>query len=449
MARRLLSRQGGFVHDINTVAALSDEPNNIRLLSDRSLYILQNLSQEEVTFLSRYGTLETGDFYLPVLAGTPDASVVEDAIDLVRRDLNSMAIDELLECICEGLGNLVQLGESEGQDIASPQSDGEVSVGEGEQFPDQESYFDAKCRVSNAIYDTVLGMVAWLQNNNVDLLAGIFGGVTSGLIVGLLGAGPVGWAVVFVGSVVAGMAGYLVRYSLSFTDLEDALEDVHDECVLALYNAADTLTAESEFLTAVENSAVSTTPLERGVIALILTSDVLNQLFNPREDVASYESPDPVDCGSALLQLWSFVASGESWSFRDDSTGSYSASGVWNSGAEAWRVTIVGLGTGTGPSALGTILITGLSIAVPAGGSIQFDHSATGDGVKAFRMIKAIFSDLSEQQYSAPSTATAGTAVMTFAADKTLAEIEISTGRNWAIPFNTTRDIEEVRVFGI
>lgn len=449
MARRLLSRQGGFVHDINTVAALSDEPNNIRLLSDRSLYILQNLSLEEVTFLSRYGTLDGGDFYFPVLAGTPDASEVEGAIDLLRRDLNSMAVEDLLECICRGLSLLGDQGESEGQDIESTPSDGAFSVGQGEQFPDQETYFDAKCRVANAIYDTVLGAVVWLDDNNVDLLAGLFGGVTSGLIVGLLSAGPVGWAVVFAASVLAGLSGYLIRYSLSFADLEDALVDVRDECVLALYNASDTQTAEGEFLTAIENSAISTTPIERGVIAIILTSDVLNQLFEPRDDVASYESASPVDCGSALLQLWSFVASGESWSFRDDSTGGYSASGVWNSGAEAWRITIIGPGSGTGPFAFGTILITGLSIGVPAGGSIQFDHSATGDGIIAGRRIKAIFSDVTEQEFTAPPTATAGTAVMTFAAAKTLAEIEISTVRNWTIPFNTTRDVEEVRVFGI
>lgn len=449
MARRLLSRQGGFVHDIATVAGLSDEPNNIRVLSDRTLYILQNLSQEEVTFLSRYGTPDGGDFYFPVLAGTSEASDVEDAIDLVRRDLNSMAVDALLECICQALGSLVELGKSEGQDIESPESDGEVSVGEDEQFPDQGAYFDAKCRVSNAIYDTVLNAVQWLDDNGADLIAGGFGGVTSGLLLTFLVSGPVGWAVIVASAAVSALAGYLIAHNLNFEDLYDALVDVHDECVLALYNAANTLTAEDEFVAAIAASSVSTTVLERGAINLILTSDALNQLFEPRDDVASYESPSPVDCGSALLQLWSFVASGEGWSFRDDSTGAYSASGVWVSAREAWEITIVGPGTGTGPRAEGTILITGLSIAVPSGGSLQFDHGATGDGTIASRRIKAIFSDVTEQEFLAPSTATAGTVVMTFAAAKTVAEIELSIGRNWAIPFNTTRDIEEVRIFGI
>lgn len=449
MARRLLSRQGGFVHDIDTVVALSDEPNNIRLLSDRSLYILQNLSQAEVTFLSRYGVMDTGDFYFPVTSGTPEEADVEDAKNLIRRDLNDMAVEDLLECICSALGVLGGQGESEGQEIESPQSDGEIAVGEGKQFPDQETYFDAKCRVANGVFDTMLGAVSWLKDNNVDLLAGIFGGVTSGLIVGLLAAGPLGWGVVSVGSILAGLAVYILRYTLSFQDLEDALIDVHEECVLALYNASNTSTAESEFLSAIENSAVSTTILERGMVALMLTSDVLNQLFNPRDDVANYESGSPIDCGSALLQVWSFVSSGQGWSFRDDSTGTYSASGVWESSAEAWRVTIVGPGTGTGPFAEGTVLITGLSLAVPAGGSAQFDHSATADGVISWRKIKVIYSDASEQVEQPAASKTAGTVVMTFPVAKTISEIEISFGRNWQFAFNTTRDLQEVRIFGV
>lgn len=449
MARRLLSRQGGFVHDIDAVTALSDEPDNIRLLSDRSLYILQNLSQEDITFLSRYGQMEGGDFYLPVLAGTAEEGDVIDAVDLIRRDLNSMSVEQLLECICETLGTMSEQGTSEGQDIESPPSDGEVSVGPDEQFPDQESYFDAKCNASNAIFDTILAKVQWLKANNVDLIAGVLGGVTTAIALGLLLSGPVGWAIELAAVTVTGMASYLIKHAIELGDIEDALNDVHDELVLALFNSSDTNTARSSFLAELAASSESTTSIDRGLISLMLSNDLLNLLFDPREDVASYVSPSPVDCGAALLQVWSFVASGEGWSFRDDSTGAYSASGVWNSGNEAWTITIVGPGTPPGPIALGTILITGLSIAIPAGGSIQFDHGATGDSVIASRKVKAIFSDVTEQEFSATATYTAGTVVMTVPTAKTIAEIEISIGRNWTIPFNTTRDVQEVRVIGV
>lgn len=449
MARREMARVGGFVHDINAVVSLSDEPNNIRLLSDRSLYILQNLSLEDITFLSRYGEILSDGFYLPVLAGTSEEADVEDAINLVRRDLNNMAVEELLECICAAQNALVELGVLAGQKVENEPSDGEVSVGPDDQYPDQASYFVAKCAASNAIYDTVLASVQWLETNNIDLIGGLIGGMTTALAMGLLISGPVGWAVTLAAVTVTGITTYLISQVVNFSDLEDALVDVHDELVLSLFNSSNTITAKFNFLAEIAASSEPTTLVERDLVALMLSSDLLNLLFDPRQDTGDYQSPDPVDCGAALLQVWSFAASGEGWTFRDDSTGAYTAAGVWNSPAEAWRMTMTGPGTGTGPHARGTILITGLSIAVPAGGSVQVDHSATSDNVVGSRRVKAIFSDVTEQQFTASSTKTAGTYIMTLAAAKTIAEIEVSLGRNWSNPFTMTRDVEEVRVVGL
>ena len=448
MARREIGRVNGFVHDISVVASLSDEPDNIRLLSDRSLYILQNLSLEDITFLSRYGNILTGGFYLPVAAGSPEEADVLDAVDLVRRDLNDMSIQALLDCICSTNQMLVEQGAIAGQAVGETSSDGDVAVGPDEQFPDQESYLDAKCNVSNAIFDTILGMVDWLDDNDVDLIAGLFGGVTSGLLVAVAISGPMGWAWALVSSLVAGLAGYIVKLAVNFGDLSAALSDTQDECVLALFNASDAVVARSNFIAAVEAGTPTITSVESGFLGLLLVSDMVNQLFGPREDIANYESPSGVDCGASLLQSWSFVASGEGWSFRDDSTGTYSASGVWSGAKEAWEIGIVGLGTGTGPRAEGTVLITGLSIAIPAGGSIQMDYSETGDGVIASRKIKAFYSDVTTQTEQPSSSSTAGTLVMTLPSAKTLNSIEVSFGRNWQFAFNTTRDCEEVRVYG-
>ena len=232
MARREISKVGGFVHDINTVSSLSDEPNNMRLLSDRSLYILQNLSLEDVTFLSRYGEILAGDLYLPVTAGSSEEGDVEDAVDLIRRDLNSMAVEQLLDCICQATTELVKLGVLAGQKVEVAASDGEVDVGPDEQFPDQESYLVAKCNAANAIYDTVLGTVQWLETNNIDLLGGVLGGMTTALAMGLLISGPVGWAVTLAAVTITGITTYLISNVIDFADLEAALIDVHDELVL-------------------------------------------------------------------------------------------------------------------------------------------------------------------------------------------------------------------------
>lgn len=452
MARRLLSRAGGFVHDITTVAALSDQQNNIRLLSDRSLYILQNLSQEDVTFLSRYGEMLGGDFYLPVLSGSPEESDVENAKDLIRRDLNDMAVEDLLECICQAIGLLAEQGQvqleqgsAEGTTSDVPPSDGTVVVGPGEKFPTQEAYYDAKCNAANGIFDTILVAIDWLDDNHADLLAGQFGGVTTGLIAALVAAGPVGWGTVLAASTVAGIATLLIRYSLDFGDVSDALGEQHEECVKALYNGGNTIQARDGFMIELDNAATSTTLLEQELVGFMLSNSVLNQLFDIGDSVVSYDSPGPIVCGG-FLQRWQFVASGESWAFRDDSTGTYSASGAWNSGTEAWRISLVGLGTPTGPQALGRIFLTGLAVAVAVGNSVQFDHGASSDNVITGRNIKVVFSDASEQYYGGSATKDAGTLILSIASTKTIAEIEIGFNRNWSSPFSMYRDVTEVRI---
>lgn len=444
MARRSISSVGGFVHDINTVASLSDEPDNIRLLSDRSLYILQNLSSKDITFLSRYGEILTDGFYLPVLAGTSEETDVENAVDLIRRDLNDMSVEELLECICRTNSELVEQAKLDGSAVGEIASDGEVVVGPGEQFPDQESYFDAKCNVSNAIFDTILGMVDWLDDNDVDLLAGLFGGVTSGLLVAIAISGPMGWAWAVVGGLITGIAGYIVRLTVNFSDLSAALGDTHDECVLALYNASDAMTARDNFIVSVEAGSPVITSVESGLLGMFLGSDLLNNLFSPREDIVSYVSPSPVDCGSFGLQTWSFVATGEGWTFRDDSDGAYSASGVHVPAREAWEIELVGPGPGAG-KAKGVIWINGLSIAVDVGNSVQMDFGALSGGPSSSKHIKVVYVDLSEFEASVPGTG-AGTVILSIETAGTIERIETWVQRAWSTAFVMTMDIEEVRV---
>jgi len=449
VARRPMSRVGGFVHDISVVAALSDEPSNIRLLSDRSLYILQNLSLEDITFLSRYGEILSGGFYLPVVSGSPEEGDVVDAVNIIRRDLNSMSIEELLECICSTNQALVAQGAVVGQAVGDIASDGVVEVGEGQQFPDQESYFDGKCNVSNAIFDTILGMVNWLDDNDADLEAGLFGGVTSGLLVGARLSGPLGWAWAVVSSFIAGVAGYILKLVVDFPDLSAALVDTQDECVLGLFNASNAITARDSFIGAVEAGTPTITSVESGLLGMLLVSDMINNLFAPRDDIVNYVSPSPVDCGSALLQVWPFVASGEGWTFRDDSDGTYSASGAHVPAREAWEITIVGVGGfPTNPGkAKGTIYIDGLSIAVGVGSSVQLDFGPIGDSVTSSKHIKVIFSDASEIEVSVPGFGS-GVLVLSITESKTIAEIECWVQRSWTTAFNTTVDFLEVRVVG-
>ena len=341
-----------------------------------------------------------------------------------------------------GLAECCQL---KGGMVNPSESDGEIQTGPDEQFPDQESYFNAKCSVSNGIYDTIRGLIDWLHDNNVEMLIGSFGGITAAISLGLLFAGPVGWAAIAVEATLVGISSWAFSSLFDFDDMQDAFDDVKDELVLSLYNASDSVVARNNFLAVLDTATPSLTTAEKRLVRYTLSAGVLNQLFSPRADVAVYESPSPTDCG-VTLALWTFAASGESWTFRDDSTGGYSASGVWNSGEEAWRVNLVGPGEPLGTGAVGVIAKTGLSIAVGIGNSVQIDHSATSDGIVMSRHIRVIFSDVTEQYYLAPSTATAGTVVLSIEASKTIAEIEVGFGRSSQSAFNGTRDINEVRV---
>lgn len=358
-------------------------------------------------------------------------------------------INQTLEDLTTAL-NAATLGLAEccqlkGGVVNPAESDGEVQTGPDEQFPDQESYFNAKCSASNGIYDTVRGLIDWLHDNNAEMIIGSFGGITAAISLGLLFAGPVGWAAIAAEATLVGISSYAFSTLFDFDDMQDAFDDVKDELVLSLYNASDSVVARNNFLAVLDTATPALTTAEKRLVQYSLSAAVLNQLFSPRSDVAAYTSPSPTDCGTTL-QVWSFPSSGQGWTFRDDSDSPYSASGAWNSGEEAWRITIVGPGTGTGPRAEGRIFITGLSIAVGIGNSVQFDHSESSDGVVTGRNIKVIFSDMSEQYYAAPSTAGAGTAVLSITASKTISEIEIGIGRNWTKAFNEYRDIDEVRV---
>ncbi len=312
-------------------------------------------------------------------------------------------------------------------------------------YPDAEAFFDARCNACNAIYDTILGAVDWLDANNVEWKAGLFGGLTTGLIFGLIAAGPGGWALAAAGTIITGLTVWLIRESFDFSDLSTALDDVHEELVEGLYNTSDVATAKSNFLSILGGATPTPSSAELTLVGIMLGEDLLNNIYEPRSDMATYQSPDPIDCGAATLQVWPFVASGEGWTFRDDSSGTYSASGVHVPAREAWEITIVGLGTEPGPKAKGTIYIDSLAIAVGVGNSVQLDFGAIGDGVSTSKHIKVIFSDASEIETSMGG-AGQGTLVLPITESKTIEEIECWIQRNWSIAFDTTGDFLEVRV---
>lgn len=343
------------------------------------------------------------------------------------------AIELAVEC-CEAGGS------RGGQDVDDPElGSSDVEIGEGGQFQTQEQYNAAKCLAANAIFDQVKGQVDWLQLNGADLLAGGFGGITAGILVHFL-AGPLGWAALAVEVVVGTLVGYLIAYNVNFSDLQQNMDNVKDDAIQALYNAGSASAAETAFIAVLAAGSPGITSVETGLVGIMLTNKMLNELFNPSPETLNYNPPDPATCTSAL-QTWTFAASGQGWTFEDQSTPPASASGVWDSATEAWKLTM----DPDGDTSWGAIYLDSLSIAVDVGNSVQADYSAPSDGNNSSVNLRVTYSDASEDLKIVGNTKTAGTITLDITASKTIAEIEARFGRQpW--PSSYDQSVLEVRV---
>lgn len=376
---------------------------------------------------------------------------IQDAQAIAREVFESMCaakcddIVAALQCICESVTTLAGKTEDTGQEVEQTPSDGQITVGPDEQFPDQDAYFNAKCSVANGVYDTVLGLVDWLDGNLDDVTGGDFGGVTSGILLGINTVGVFGWAWAKTLSFLASLAGLLISLTVDFEDLSDALVDTHEDCVRSLYNASNAVIAEANFIATVEAGTPTIGVPEQLILAALVTSDMINELFAPREASAEYNSPSPIDCDTFSIQVWSFVASGEGWSFEDVSEGTQSSSGQWVSAREAWEVRLVGTAGGGGDAA-GRVYLDGLAIGVTAENSVRVDYGATSGGENVFIYVLVTFSDVTTVEgFSSGHDPGPGTVIVTMPGTKTVEEISVRASHEEA-NFDYTVDIEEVRV---
>lgn len=353
------------------------------------------------------------------------------------------ALNDLIDAL-NRMANCCSEGGVRGGGAAPPPElgAGDVDIGIDGQFPDQSSYLTAKCLAANTIYDYIYAKMVWLRDNEVDLVAGVFGGLTAGIAI-QFATGPLGWAAIAIEAITAGVAALIIAYELNFDDLCDNLADVKSEIINGMYNAGSVAAAKASWLAAMDSGTPSVTAVEKALISYLLVSVFLNELFSPSSETLAYTPPSPTTCTGAGT-VWTFAASDEGWTFQDDSTGAgYSASGAWET--EQWIVTMIGTGSVT-KQAKGTIYKTGLSIAVDVGQSVQFDFGPTSDGVNSSKWIDLVYDDASEFHAFVSGGASAGTIVLDITEAGNIEEIYCSLSRKWTSGFNFTRAITEVRV---
>ena len=91
---RNLARVGGSVHDVAYLDTLNPDDCHVIVLSERSLYILNNLSLGEVGYLARYAKQYLpGNLFVPVEVGDEWEEFVRDAQNAFGLEVMDMTCD--------------------------------------------------------------------------------------------------------------------------------------------------------------------------------------------------------------------------------------------------------------------------------------------------------------------------------------------------------------------
>ena len=205
-----------------------------------------------------------------------DLSTIVSAIGQLTAAIQSLQL--INTCCPETIGQTSEEAELD---------EGDVSIGPGEQFEDQEAYNDAKCNTANYIIDNAIALVGELRLNDVDTLIQGGVGIASGVIVTVLLANPVGLAMSVIIGLVSGIVGLMFSgVAWDLADLEDVLSANSDELKQALYcatSASNARQAISDIL-----SGESLTTLELQMAGYLIPNNVLNWLFIPSTEAAEY-----------------------------------------------------------------------------------------------------------------------------------------------------------------
>jgi len=363
-------------------------------------------------------------------------------------------INATLEDIIAAFNEMLEQSEkccsAQGGKVEPTPSDKQPEYGNpGDKYQSSEEYFNARCNASNAIHDTVLELVIWLKDNNVGLKAGVFGGITSAIVLGLTLSGPGGWAIMAISGAVAAIAVWVVNEALDFEDVENALNAEHSDLIAALYTATSANNARAAYLAVLDAGSVPVSSEEMFLIKLMLPFSLLNQIFDPREDMATYESPSPIVCAGAPLLSWSFELGAESWTFRDDSTANASATVAHDASLESMKTHLIVNSGGSYRIARGVNVSPTLAQAVAPGNQIVIDHGAPSDGLIVHRILKMIYDDAREFEVSKINNKTAGSMTLAVTESGTLETIEFLVGRSngaGTAGHDLYHDLFEVRV---
>lgn len=263
-------RPRGTIHDLAALATLNENPCRLLCVSDRTLYVLQNLAALDVTFPVRYATdlLEGG--YVPVKEEDgPLWDLFRSVVNGVQLEVLDMScdIETGLTAIADSLSELAEaqrIGGGGGgcpnygvpvlncivdltnEDLFGPpdstQGDPDVDP-PPEGFATWEEYFTYKCQAAHFIWELERKNMVMIKNfEGVALVASIVGPSAAGIL-GVLPAAmtPAGW-ILFVGSIVA--IGVVAAASFVYMDQMIDWWDLNKQTIIcSLYNSGSSVEA--------------------------------------------------------------------------------------------------------------------------------------------------------------------------------------------------------------
>lgn len=314
--KKLITSASGFVQDIDQISVLSSGRTNARVLSDRTLYILQNLANLDVNFPTRYGTIEDGGLYIPIGSSGTDFETFTTVGDAVRRDLSDMTFEQSLECICSQLseiaGTLASSGScgcvvGEGSDSTEGEEGGSVPRAVGSiEFQEPVVVTSRECKAANLIHETLRDAFDQLDQYPIEDWAELGLVFSIGIVAAVLAAlaVPTVALLIAVAGAISIFTGKMIISTVSLADIVTELDLKAEELVCLLYNSTSVVDARDDYLALL----TGLTSLEVELVSLLMSNAVMNLLFFDTAESAAfwptYTSPISCDtCGSTEVHI--------------------------------------------------------------------------------------------------------------------------------------------------
>lgn len=285
----------GAIHSLEHLDSLSDTPRLILCVSERTLNILQNYAALDATFRARYAQ-ELDDYrYLPVSEGESYWNLFNEVVRNLQLELAmSCEITAVLEQIRDAIKALVATQ----SDVIFQQS---ICCGDGvtpttyypaDPVPDIPPLDEDKCKRA---YTVALNWseAAYELFRQYKFLGGTIGVGVVALITTAL-APPLA-VVVAVTALIIGATAVL---ELSDVAIEGAINDLVDDVACAVYASSNVEAAQAAL------DALLATPTilgasGTGALRELLSSDILNGVFDETGPIRSDAPGDCSGCGSA------------------------------------------------------------------------------------------------------------------------------------------------------